>query len=152
MDQLRAVILHRHLLFRDLIEFELRELGPVTIAGTTQDPEQALELAVEHDCGALVIESEAGFLDRHEMLALFARLAEALPGFVLVAANLATSEIEIVQDSVSRSANMGALRPLLHGVPSLRSQSLHIEVSRAIPIGIVCRSSECKLTASTSRA
>jgi DNA-binding NarL/FixJ family response regulator len=116
MEQLHAVILHRHLLFRDLIEFELRDLGPISITGTTHDPERALELVLEHRCGALVIECDESFVDRREMLSLFSRAAEAIPGFVLVAANLTTSEIEVIQDSVSRSAHMGALRPLLNGV------------------------------------
>jgi DNA-binding NarL/FixJ family response regulator len=116
MEQLHAVILHRHLLFRDLIEFELRDLGPISIAGTTHDPERALEMVLEHHCGALVIESAEQFVDRHEMLSLFARAAEVIPGFVLVAANLTTSEIEVIQDTVSSSAHMGALRPLLDGV------------------------------------
>lgn len=118
MQKLQAVILHRHLLFRDLIELELRDLGPIEIAGSTHDPEVALEWVLQRRSGALVIESTEGFVDRREMLRLFCRAAEEIPQFILISANLATSEIEIVQDSVSQGLHLGGIRPLLHGVMS----------------------------------
>lgn len=118
MANLDAVILHRHRLFYDLIELELHELGPIRVIGATNDPLIALDLVLRHQSGALVIESTEGFIDRHEMLRLFCAAAEHIPGFVLISADLATSEIEVLQDSVSRSAHLAALKPLLHGALS----------------------------------
>ncbi len=118
MKKLQAVILHRHLLFRDLIELELRELGPIEIAGSTHDPDGALELVLKQRSGALVIESTEGFIDRREMLRLFSRAAEEIPRFILISANLATSEIEVLQDSVSQGPHLAGIGPLIHGVTS----------------------------------
>jgi DNA-binding NarL/FixJ family response regulator len=118
MSNLDAVILHRHRLFRDLIELELTDLGPIRVVGATNDPQVALDLVVHHRSGALVIESTEGFIDRHDMLRLFCDAAESVPGFVLIAANLATSEIEVLQDSVSQSARLAGVKPLLHGALS----------------------------------
>lgn len=118
MAHLDAVILHRHRLFRDLIELELHELGPIRVVGATNDPHVALDLVLRHESGALVIESTEGFIDRHEMLRLFCDAAERIQDFVLISANLATSEIEVVQHSVSRNAHLAGVKPLLHGALS----------------------------------
>jgi DNA-binding NarL/FixJ family response regulator len=115
MEQLQAVILHRHVLFRDLIELELRDLGPTEIVGSTNDPEDAVSMVLRRRAGALIVESSAGFLDRHEVLQLFARAAESIGGFKLICANLATSEVEVIQDTFLRHAHLGGLKPLLHG-------------------------------------
>lgn len=110
---LRAVILHKHVLFRDLIELELRDLGPVDVVGATHDRERALELIREHEATALVLEATEGFIDRATMLRIFCAGAETTPSFVLIAANLATSEIEVLQDTVSFRPHLGDIRPLL---------------------------------------
>jgi DNA-binding NarL/FixJ family response regulator len=118
MGQLDAVILHRHVLFRDLIELELQELGEITVVGATNDPHVALDLVLRNHSGALVIETTEGFIDRHEMLRLFAAAAEHIAGFVLISANLATSEVEVLQDTMSEGAHLAGLKPLLHGALS----------------------------------
>lgn len=110
---LRAVILHKHVLFRDLIELELRELGPVDVVGSTHDRQVALDLVRSHQATALVLEAADGFIDRAAMLNIFCAGAETTPHFVLIAANLTTSEIEVLQDTVSYRPHLGDIRPLL---------------------------------------
>jgi DNA-binding NarL/FixJ family response regulator len=116
MTKLRAVILHKHVLFRELIELELREVAPVEIAGVTGDPDTALELLIKANCAALVVEATDGFVDRHDMLRLFCAAAESIPRFLLISANLATSEIEVLQDRVAHGSHLGLLKPLLQEV------------------------------------
>lgn len=117
LDHLNAVILHRHVLFRDLIETELHDLGPVEICGTATDPDAALELVLGYQARALVIEAAEGFVGRHQMLDLFCQAAEVIPEFVLISADLATSRIELLQDTVSHRPHLAELRPLLMGAP-----------------------------------
>lgn len=118
MTKLRAVILHKHVLFRELIESELRDVTPVIIAGATSDAPTALDLLRETASTALVVESAEGFIGRREMLRIFCDAAETVPQFVLIAANLSTSEIEVLQDRVSRTHHLGALNALLQEVAS----------------------------------
>lgn len=110
---LRAVILHKHILFRDLIELELCELGPVDVVGSTHDRQVALDLVRSHQANALVLEAADGFIDRSAMLNIFCVGAETTPHFVLIAANLTTSEIEVLQATVSYRPHLGDIRPLL---------------------------------------
>ena len=110
---LRAVILHKHVLFRDLIALELGDLGPVDVVGSTNDREVALELIRAHQATALVLEATDGFIDREAMLQMFCVGAETTQHFVLIAANLATSEIEILQGTVSHRPHLGDIKPLL---------------------------------------
>jgi hypothetical protein len=118
MRSSHAVILHRHVLFRDLMAQELRDLGLTGIAGATNDPEVAIDLLVKHQAGALVVEYIDGFMDRPAILQLFCRAATVAPELVLIAANLATSEIEVLQDSVAHGAHLAGLKPILHGAAS----------------------------------
>ena len=118
MPSRQAVILHRHTLFRDLIELEISDLGPLEIAHATSDRDEALALVLEHGIAALIVESTEGFIDRREMLQLFCDAAERIPEFMLIAANLATSEVEVLQDTVAQHPHLGMLRPLLQGVAS----------------------------------
>ena len=43
---------------------------------------------------------------------------EEIPQFILISANLATSEVEVVQNSVSHGPHLAGIRPLIHGVTS----------------------------------
>lgn len=118
MPNRRAVILHRHILFRDLIELELHDLGPMEIAFATSDRDDALGLLREHGINALIVESTEGFIDRREMLRLFCEGAEHVAEFMLIAANLATSEVEVIQDTIAQHPHLSSLKPLLQGVAS----------------------------------
>lgn len=118
MAHLDAVILHRHVLFRDLIELELHELGEINVVAATNDLRDALDLVLRHQSRALVIESTEGFIDRHDMLRLFCDAAEQIGQFVLISANMATSEVEVLQDTVSNGGHLAGLRPLLQGALS----------------------------------
>lgn len=118
MPNRQAVILHRHILFRDLIELELRDLGPMEIAYATSDRDAALGLLLEHGINALIVESTEGFIGRRDMLLLFCEAAEQIPEFMLVSANLATSEVEVLQDTIAQHPHLASLKPLLQGVAS----------------------------------
>jgi chemotaxis response regulator CheB len=114
---IRAVMLHRHELFKDLIVTELDDMGTIDVVASTSDREEAMELVLQRRPDALVVERHEGFIDRHEILKMFVQAAEAIPGFMLIAPDLATSEIEVLRDSVSRREQLGELRALLQRVP-----------------------------------
>jgi DNA-binding NarL/FixJ family response regulator len=116
MRVLQAVILHRHALFRDLIAFALREIGPLEVVDTTNDPTEALAMVLRHRANALLVETAEGFIGRREMLQLFCDAADAIPQFVVIAADLQSSTIEVVYDGIGERSHLRGLEPLLHGV------------------------------------
>jgi DNA-binding NarL/FixJ family response regulator len=116
MRVLQAVILHRHALFRDLIAFALREIGPLEVVDATTDSQDALASVLGRGANTLVVENAEGFIGRREMLQLFCEAAEAIPQFVLIAADLQTSTIEVVYDGIGERSHLRGLEPLLHGV------------------------------------
>lgn len=117
MRTVRAVILHRHALFRDLMATALHDLGPIDVVAATADPEEALDLVLAERPDTLLIECYDGFVDRRKMLELFCRVAVELPEFLLIAADLSTSRIELMHDSIAERDHLGGLQPLLqHGV------------------------------------
>jgi DNA-binding NarL/FixJ family response regulator len=116
MSTLHAVILHRHALFRDLIAFALRELGEVEVVDATDSASEALEMVLRRGANALVVENTDNFLERRDMLQLFCDAAERSPRFVLIAAGLQSSRIEVLSDSVGEKDHLRELEPILHGV------------------------------------
>ncbi len=117
MRTLRAVILHRHALFRDLLINALHDLGPIEVVAATGDPEESLDLVLAERPDALLIESYEGFIDRRRMLELFCRCALEIPDFFVIAADLSTSRIELMHDSIAERDHLGGLQPLLqHGI------------------------------------
>ena len=116
MPSLQTVILHKHVLFRELIAVELSAIAPIEIIGSSHDPEKALEMVLDAKAGALVVESTDGAFSRELALDLFCRSVSNVSPFVLVRANLANSEIEILRDSVSHEAHLAPLKVLFAGV------------------------------------
>ena len=114
---IRAVMLHRHELFKELIVTELNDMGTIDVIAATSDADEAMDLVLVGRPDALVVERHEGVSGRPEIIAMFARAAEAIPGFVLIAPDLATSEIEVLRDTVSRREHLGELRALLQQVP-----------------------------------
>ncbi|MGH7620998.1 MAG: hypothetical protein ACREMU_01535 [Gemmatimonadaceae bacterium] len=95
----------------------LHDLGPIEIVAATADAEEALDLVLAYRPDTLLIESYEGFVNRRKMLELFCRAAEEIPEFLLIAADLATSRIELMHDSIAERDHLGGLQPLLqHGV------------------------------------
>jgi DNA-binding NarL/FixJ family response regulator len=91
----------------------LHDLGPIDIVAATGDPEEALDLVLDRRPDTLLIESYDGFVDRRKMLELFCRAAQEIPEFLLIAADLTTSRIELMHDSVAERDHLGGLQPLL---------------------------------------
>lgn len=114
---IRAVMLHRHELFKELIVTELDDMGTIDVVAATSDPDEAMDLVLSARPDALVVERHDGGVGRREMIAMFARAAEVIPGFVLIAPDLATSEVEVLRDTISRREQLGELRALLRKVP-----------------------------------
>jgi DNA-binding NarL/FixJ family response regulator len=114
---IRAVMLHRHALFKELIVTELDDLGTIEVVAATSDRDEAMDLVLAQRPDALIVERHEGFIGRHEIVGMFARAAETIPGFVLIAPDLTTSEIEVLRDTVSEREHLGEIRALLQGVP-----------------------------------
>jgi len=112
----RAAVLHKHALFRDLIAHELCELAPAEIAVETTDPEDALACVATQQLDALIVESGDGAVPRRVVLDLFRRAAGDAPGITVIAANLATSEVEVLQDTITRSTHLASVRALVREV------------------------------------
>jgi DNA-binding NarL/FixJ family response regulator len=112
----RAAILHKHALFRDLIAHELCDLAPAEIAIDTTDPEDALACVATQQLDTLIVESGDGAVPREAVLDLFRRAAGAAPGVIVIAANLATSEVEVLQDTITRSTHLASVRALVREV------------------------------------
>lgn len=95
MRNLRAIIVHRHPLLRDLMREALRDAAQIEQAEAASHVDDALVMLQRGDANALAIEAAADHSGLRAALEIFRRGAAITPDFTLIAVSLHGSRIDL---------------------------------------------------------